>query len=404
MNDHNVFDYVKYSDRVFCGVEQIPTRYRHAAVTIGNFDGVHRGHLRLIERLLQCRQTLQNEMACRNQVSPPNENESRDEISALDATLAKDAIPAEMTIPTLAITFDPHPGALLAHRRPTSALTTLRQKIGLLLQAGVDGIVILHTTSELLALSPEAFFEQILVRGLHATAVVEGADFRFGAARSGSVQTLQSLCDAHAMRFEAVPPLLVDEMGTEPCRHPHASLSFSNGQANSPCHPVSSSRIRGLLRTGYVAAAARLLGRPYTIRGTVVNGEHRGRTLGYPTANLESIETLLPPDALYAAQVPYAGKIYAAAVALGPNMTFGGATRKCEVHLLDFQGDLYGQSLTVLLLDRVRELKKFVSTELLLEQMGQDMQHIRKLADANSPTPTRHAASGRSEILNGFDE
>ena len=221
------------------------------------------------------------------------------------------------------------------------------------------------------------------MRGLHATAVVEGVDFHFGATRSGTVQTLQKLCETHAMRFETVPPLLVDEMGLEQ-DHAH-STCITSCEAVHPVdrsvyRPVSSSRIRGLLQVGQMTTAARLLGRAYTIQGTVVHGEHRGRTLGYPTANLESIQTLLPPNALYAAHVPYAGNIYAAAVALGPNMTFHGDTRKCEVHLLDFHGDLYGQSLTVQLLERVRELEKFASKEQLLEQKKRDMVRIREIA------------------------
>ncbi len=378
MNDRNVSAHDQYNEfnsvysgRVFFGIEQISTRYHHAAVTIGNFDGVHRGHQRLIERLLQCRQTLQNKRICSAQTS---------------LTLEANCVARETTetIPTLAITFDPHPGELLTHhRRSSMALTTLRQRIELLLQAGVDGIVILQTTPELLALSPKAFFEQILVRGLHATAVVEGIDFHFGAARSGTVQTLQKLCETHAMRFEAVPPLLVDEMGHEQDQaHSTCTASCEAIQhVDRPIYrPVSSSRIRGLLQIGQVTTAARLLGRAYTIQGTVVHGEHRGRTLGYPTANLESIQTLLPPNALYAAHVPYADKIYAAAVALGPNMTFHGAVRKCEVHLLDFHGDLYGQSLTVQLLDRVRELEKFASKEQLLEQMKRDIVRIQEIA------------------------
>ena len=362
----------------FCtGLENLPSAWRGAAVTIGNFDGAHRGHQRLIEHLcdVAARQSSHGE-------TPDGDfHENRGSVTGV----------------ALVVTFDPPPGTLLAKHGPvTPPLTDLAEKIRLLRAAGADGVVVLRTTPELLTLPPKAFFEQILMRGIGVTAIVEGSDFRFGAHRAGTIETLHALgernTDHPPISIHVVPPLRLDDHGREP------EYQYSDdrlGEENA-VPPVSSSRVRHQILMGDVAAAARMLGRPYTLRGVVVHGEERGRTLGYPTANLADIATLLPLDGVYAARVRMdgdendhgnggdgTGEYRLAAVAIGPNVTFGGAERKCEIHLIDFDGNLYGRTLRVELVDRIRGMQRFDSVVELLDRMTDDLRRIRAIASEN---------------------
>ena len=405
---------------------QLPLKWRHAAISIGNFDGVHRGHQRLIQRLRNVSRRL--------------------------------AAPAM----AIAVTFDPPPGVFLSHGAISAPLTTLSRKVALLRQAGADVVWVLKTTPELLALSPETFFQRILLDQLQTQAVVEGSDFRFGVQRTGTVETLQSLCKAQNISLHIVSPLLLTDFKTtsydsSTSNSNSSSLRvesnvcvLSNGDENSdlgvesgfdvPLRPfhvetrgtllpsvgrrpdprqdtasiscgsgvdgvsegvaVSSSRIRRQIRAGEIANAAWLLGRYHELSGIVVHGEHRGRTLGYPTANLAQIPELLPPDGVYAGRVTLPGtedtvasqytentedpstrSTYSAAVAIGPNTTFDGTERKCEIHLLNFHGDLYGKPLRLELVAKIREMRRFETVTELLAQMAEDVQATTKAVD-----------------------
>ena len=300
-----------------------PERYRGGAVTVGNFDGVHRGHAELVR--------------------------------------AAQAWATRVGGPAVAVTFDPPPGAVLAPDRARPPLSTVPDRAELLLAAGADHVVALGADAGLVSLSPEAFFEDVVVGLFAAKAVVEGANFRFGRARGGDTALLRSLCDAAGIAFEVVPPVT------------------AGGEA------VSSSRVRASLAAGDVAIAAGLLGRPYRVSGVVEAGAKRGRTIGFPTANLGRIATVLPPDGVYAGRAVVAGTAWPAAVNVGPNPTFGDAARKVEVHLLDFAGDLYGRGVGLEFVERLRATRPFAGPAELVAQLTRDVAAARAAVAAVAP-------------------
>ena len=199
------------------------------------------------------------------------------------------------------------------------------------------------------SLSPRQFFEQIIGDTLKARAIIEGSNFGFGKNRAGTVETLQSLGRERNIGVVLVPGLQL------------------KGQ------PVSSSRVRNKVLAGNVALAREMLGRFFRLVGTVKPGQKRGQTLGFPTANLTDISTLVPGDGVYAVRVPLVDKIWPGAAHIGPNSTFGEDARKIEVHLIGFHGDLYDQVLTVDFVERLRDTRPFPSVDELKAQLKDDM-------------------------------
>jgi riboflavin kinase/FMN adenylyltransferase len=292
--------------------DERPDGFTGSAVAIGNFDGVHRGHRALIDATIRWAKQLGG--------------------------------------PAIAVSFDPPPYQVLfpqASVRPP--LTMLEDRTQLLLEAGMHRVAILRTTPELLALTPEEFFHDVIRRQLGAAAVVEGFNFRFGINRTGNTNTLRTLCSATEMRFEEISPFVL------------------GGES------VSSSRVRATLIAGEVATAAMLLGRNYTISGTVVKGAERGRTLGFPTANLADVPVELPGNGVYAVRAIVNGTAWPAAANIGPNPTFGENARKVEVHLIGFTGDLYGTRLKVEFVKKLRDTRPFAGIAELTEQLKQDI-------------------------------
>jgi riboflavin kinase / FMN adenylyltransferase len=242
-------------------------------------------------------------------------------------------------LPTTVTTFDPHPRIALGHH--VELLTTLDRRIELLSELGVETVVV-RFTQDLALATPEQFADLIL-KPLGARVVVAGEDFRFGRGRSGDLDTLARL------GFETRPVPLRDD--------------------------ISSSRIRQLLREGDVEDAARLLGRPHEVEGTVVSGDARGGTLGFPTANLAvPAEVIVPAYGIYAGQV---GE-NRAAVSIGVNPHYGGQERRIEAFLLDFDGNLYGEHLFVELWKRLRDEQAFASEQELIDQIGRDVEETRR--------------------------
>ncbi len=238
------------------------------------------------------------------------------------------------------VTFDPHPRTALGNR--VELLTSLERRLELLEELGVEAALVVNFTLELARLEPEQFAEEVL-RPIGAQTVVAGEDFRFGRGRKGDLALLARL------NFEAVPVPILDG--------------------------VSSTRIRELVGDGDVEAAARLLGRPVEVEGTVVTGDERGGTLGFPTANLDvRPELLVPANGIYAGA---AGDLRAA-VSIGTNPHYGGRERRVEAHLLDFSGDLYGQRLLVQLWERLREEAAFDSEDDLIAQIAEDVEAARR--------------------------
>jgi riboflavin kinase / FMN adenylyltransferase len=266
-------------------------------VAIGSFDGVHRGHRRVLDT----------------------------------AAAVGDA--------TTVVTFWPHPRLVLGNR--VQLLSTFERRLELLEEAGVDEVLVVDFTPAVAELPAQAFAEDVLQR-IGTTTVVVGENFRFGRAAAGDAETLESL------GFDVRPVPLLDG--------------------------VSSTAIRGLLRDGDVVAAAALLGRPAELDGTVVLGDQRGGTLGYPTANLATIpELLVPAYGIYAG----AARGHRAAMSIGVNPHYGGDERRIEPHLLDFEGDLYGERLVVELWERLRDERAFDSEADLVAQIERDVEATR---------------------------
>ncbi len=303
--------------RLLRSLADLPDDLRHGAVTIGNFDGVHRGHARLVERLLATSKVLGG--------------------------------------PSIVFTFDPHPVRLLRPESAPPPLTWTDRKAQLLDELGVTAIIAYPTHEALLALSPAAFFQQIVQEKLAAKGMVEGPNFFFGHRRAGNIAALADLCQQARISLEIVPPVQV------------------SGEI------VSSSRVRGAIQAGDVDLARELLTRPYRVRGMVTHGAGRGAKIGFPTANLEAIDTLLPAHGVYAARAFTSAGNWPAAVNIGPNPTFGEQALKVEAHLIGFTGSLYGQVLEVEFLSRLRSIKPFDSVAALKAQLHHDIAAARQI-------------------------
>jgi len=280
-------------------------------VAIGNFDGVHRGHQAMIARLT-------------------------------DRARAAGR-------PSAAVTFDPHPIALLRPEALPPGLSSLADRAKLLKDCGVDAVIVLPTSWELLRLTATEFFERIVRDRLKAAGLVEGPNFTFGKDRGGNVTLLRQLCIHAGMTLDVIEPVTID------------------GQW------VSSSVIRSLLMDGDVNDAVALLGRPYRLTGRVVTGSRRGAGLGFPTANLSDLATVIPGPGVYAGRTEIDGRSHPAAIHIGPNPTFGEQALKVEVHVIGFNGDLYGRMLSVDFHRRLRDVRRFDSVDELRVQLTHDI-------------------------------
>ncbi|MBM3994634.1 MAG: riboflavin biosynthesis protein RibF [Planctomycetes bacterium] len=289
----------------------IPDALRGGVLTIGNFDGVHLGHQALLAEACGQAKTLQ--------------------------------------CSAIACTFDPSPAQLLRPDRLQPPLTTLADRAALLQHHGADHVMVLQTSSDFLQLTARDFFERIVVQHLRTRAMVEGFNFGFGRNREGTIEVLRRFCDEKKVPLTLIPPREV--------------LS----------QPVSSSRVRSELLAGNVDVVAELLGRSYRITGIVGVGQRRGATIGFPTANLHDVPTLLAGNGVYAVRAFVNDKAWPAAANVGPNPTFGEAVRKVEVHIIGYSGDLYDQSVAVEFVKKIRDTRPFASVSELTAQIRNDI-------------------------------
>jgi riboflavin kinase/FMN adenylyltransferase len=290
-------------------------------ISIGNFDGVHRGHCRLLARL-------------------------RDRAR-------------EKQVDAIAVSFEPHP---LRWIRPESAPASLvwpERKEELLRQCGADVTILLSTTRDFLNLSAEAFFHDVVLDRLRALGMVEGRNFCYGRSRGGTVELLAEQCKSASINLDVV------------------DIIEGNDRQE-----ISSSQVRRELVLGRVEQATKILGRPHRMKGRVVVGDQRGRSIGFPTANLVDIPVMLPREGVYACRAWLRGRSWPAAVNIGGNPTFDIAQQKVEAHLLDFEGDLYGQQIELDLLALVRDVQKFASLEDLKNQLANDIATTRRIERA----------------------
>jgi len=306
------------------GLEQVAHDAR-SVVTVGTFDGVHRGHQAVLQFLMARARE-------RNGVST-------------------------------VLSFDPHPREVL-RAEPVSLLTTIEERATLLEALGIERFIVLSFTPELAAMPARQFVEEILVRRIGLQAVCVGYDHTFGRNREGNVALLQQLGSQYGFAVDVIPPQVVGD------------------------RTVSSTLIRTiLLRDGDVRQAAELLGRPYMLQATVVKGDGRGRVLGFPTANLHPSHPrkLVPRNGVYAVRVwlPGEAEPRGGMMNIGMRPTFAGDRRTLEVHLLDFEGDLYGQVLRVDFIERLRDERRFPSIEALREQLFRDRQRCMEVLQAS---------------------
>ena len=288
-----------------------PARWHHPVLALGNFDGLHRGHLKIVERVRRAAE--------------------------------------ERGTTALAMTFDPHPSTIVRPDKAPPLLMTNPQKLDNLARAGMHGVAIVRFTPELAAWDPETFVRSVLVEWLHVSEVWVGANFLFGHDRQGTFSLLRTLGARYGFRAEKIDPVRYKEF------------------------VVSSTRIRRLVTEGRLDEAGALLGHYYEIEGSVVKGQQRGRDLGFPTANVCSENELLPPRGVYATTTSVAGVAYPSITNIGVRPTFGNdESVVIESHLIGFDNDLYGSRVRIGFVQRLRDEKQFEGVEALKAQIAAD--------------------------------
>lgn len=316
------------------GIKNIPSSLRGAVATIGNFDGVHLGHQALLHSLRQWATELGG-------------------------------------VPTLVVTFEPHPQKVLRRGPAPERITGLHGKARWMEHCGMDGLCVLRFTHPLASLSPEAFIRTILVEGLAVRGVLVGKNFRFGTGGQGECTALHTLGQQFGFTVRCQP--LLQEIA----------------------QTVSSTRIRELVKAGHFAQVVSLLGRPFEVEGRVSHGEKRGQTLGFPTANLALTDILHPPPGVYIVEGWIQDRWLPGVANLGQNPTFGTGHLRLEVHLLAPCGDIYHQVLRVRFLQHLRDEIKFSDSASLRQQIATDVRQAQAFFRLHALTGTT-PPSGRS--------
>ncbi len=298
---------------VLRSVEEAARRCPRAAIAAGNFDGVHRGHGAIIEQ-------------------------------AIDRSRA-------LSAPCLVVTFDPHPQLVIGRKPSLQVLTPTSQKLELLSRYEIDAVLVIPFTDEFARIEAESFVKATYAEALDIREIIVGYSHNFGRHGRGDRLLLERLSERYGFKTHVVQPVQVEGS------------------------PVDSSRIRALLAAGEIHAAERLLGHAYVIAGTVVRGEGRGSQLRYPTANVvpHDPHALIPKRGVYAVRVRLEAAVLNGVMNIGTRPTFGTGGEHCEVHILDFEGDLYGQSIQVEFVERIRDEKRFPSIEALKDQITKDV-------------------------------
>ncbi len=306
---------------IITDLSELKSPIQNPVLTIGNFDGVHKGHLALFERVKQ--------------------------------------IAKEINGSSVVMTFDPHPIKVLSNGNGPPVITPTPQKLRLIKEAGIDIILCLPFTKEFANIPAKDFVEKILVEKIGVKYVVVGYDYSFGKNRQGNIEFLKKMAQKYQFKVEVVEPVSI------------------NGII------VSSTKIRKLVQEGKLEEAKLLLGRNYQVTGTVISGKNRGaRILGYPTANLKLIDELTPKVGVYAVKVHIDNEVYKGVANIGYNPTFGNGAFSVETHIIGFNRNILGKEIIVEFVKRLRDEKKFESPSELAEQIKKDIQEAQKVLNA----------------------
>jgi len=306
---------------IITDLSELKSPIQNPVLTIGNFDGVHKGHLALFERVKQ--------------------------------------IAKEINGSSVVMTFDPHPIKVLSNGNGPPVITPTPQKLRLIKEVGIDIILCLPFTKEFANIPAKDFVEKILVEKIGVKYVVVGYDYSFGKNRQGNIEFLKKMAQRYQFKVEVVEPVSI------------------NGII------VSSTKIRKLVQEGKLEEAKLLLGRNYQVTGTVISGKNRGaRILGYPTANLKLIDELTPKVGVYAVKVHIDNEVYKGVANIGYNPTFGNGAFSVETHIIGFNRNILGKEIIVEFVKRLRDEKKFESPSELAEQIKKDIQEAQKVLNA----------------------
>jgi riboflavin kinase/FMN adenylyltransferase len=305
--------------RVVTGTDIAPGVLQDSVITIGNFDGVHRGHMEIFRRLVSCG--------------------------------------AERGLQSVVVTFDPHPLKVLSVENTPPMITTFDQKVAMIASAGVDCLVVIPFTIGFAGLSADDFVRTVLCDSLGMRHIIIGHDYAFGKGRSGNFETLERIAADKGFTLEDVEPVGADGV------------------------VFSSSLARRFIAEGDMASAAKILGRYHMVSGVVIHGRDIGHSIGFPTANISTRNELLPQDGVYAVMVEVNDCSVKGACSIGLNPTFDGAVRSIEVFLLDFSARIYGSSMVIYFVERLRGMRKFPDASELIKAIGLDVQHAREVLD-----------------------
>ncbi len=302
--------------RIFRSIE-ISEKFKNPVLTIGNYDGLHLGHRRIVERV-------------------------KERAREIDGT-------------SMLMTFHPHPLKVLRSGKEVAAITPEDQKEKVIEATGIDVLLVVPFTDEFSRITPEDFVKTLLVEKLAIRGLVIGYDFRFGAAGKGDVALLQKMSSEYGFFVEVMGAIAMDG------------------------EKVGSKRVRSLLKDGDVAVVTHMLGRPYMISGEVVRAKGRGRTIGFPTINLQTDYPLIPKNGVYVTEVEMDGERYGAVTNIGHNPTFeNGQERSIETFILDFEGDLYGRKVSLYFFERIRDEERFASVDELMARIAVDVETARE--------------------------
>lgn len=300
--------------KIFYSIDKIE-KFPAPVLTIGNYDGVHIGHKKIIKKVV--------DMALK-----------------VNGT-------------SMLMTFEPHPLSILKPEKLIGRITPFHIKSRIIEENGIEVLIVMEFNETLRQMGPEEFFSKILIEGLGIKGLIVGYDFKFGKGGIGNINTLKNLCEVNGVFFESVEAITLDG------------------------DKVGSNRIRKMLIEGNVHRASQLLGNWYFIEGRVIKGEGRGNKLGFPTINLETTYEIIPKEGVYITEVEFENRRYPSVTNIGFNPTFDGKRLSIETHIIDFAGNIYGKDVTLYFHERVREELKFNSIEDLKNQIQRDVNSAR---------------------------